>query len=859
MKKKSILRRLIPWLIALAAIAALILFVFVPIYSEKEVTSSREQRLVFAEEPGEPVVIENGDLAFEMDPGTTWFTVTSKRNGKVWYSNPQGRDKDPIARGVNSELLSSTLNLTYMSGGGEVELNSYRYSIANRNFEILRVDDSTVRVNYAIGKIEREYLIPDAITEENFNALIGGLGALDKKKIKAFYTLMDAKALSKASNRDELIEMYDGIETTPMYLLKAETTPENKEKVEGYLQKAGYTQEDYERDQKLLLKKTEKATFYFNASVIYRLEGNDLVVEVPYSEITCDPDHPLIYVSVLPMFGAAGTDQEGFILLPEGSGALIRYNNGKISQPNYYANFYGWDYGMERTEAVSETENAFCVFGMSQENGSFICMIEDASSFGGIYADISERSNSYNYVYSKYNLIHYGRFKLSGRTNELIPMYETEIPDATIVQRYRFLEETEYPDMAEAYGNYLRSRPEFAGETAGPDVPVNVELVGAINKTIPKLGFPVDSVVAVTTFDQAGEILKELKNAGVAGLSVRMTGWSNGGVRQKALSLIRIQKELGGTRGMNNLIETARSENVPLYFDGISCFAYHSGLLERFIPFLHAAKFTTRELIQLYPYDIVTYQQATWNESESFYLVKPRVASGYADRLIRTLADKNAAGVAFRDIGNLLSADYNKKDTVTREQVKAMNVETLKKAKDLGLKISIKEGNDYALPYADLVTDINLSGSGYALLDQSIPFLEIAIHGMKNYTGEAVNLAGDYQNVFLECAEYGAGLNFTFMKKDTDVLLDSAYSCYTGAAYDRWKEDLVPLILRYQTEMAGLNSQRMTGHTELTRDLHRTEYEDGTRVYVNYGHSDAEAEGLTIPARDYLVERGDAE
>ena len=36
MKKKPILLRLLPWIIALLAIAALVIFVFIPIYSEVE-------------------------------------------------------------------------------------------------------------------------------------------------------------------------------------------------------------------------------------------------------------------------------------------------------------------------------------------------------------------------------------------------------------------------------------------------------------------------------------------------------------------------------------------------------------------------------------------------------------------------------------------------------------------------------------------------------------------------------------------------------------------------------------------------------------------------------------------------------
>ena len=56
--KKKIIRRLILWVVALAALAALILFGFVPIYSEKEVSSGREPHLVFYEGDGNNVIIE---------------------------------------------------------------------------------------------------------------------------------------------------------------------------------------------------------------------------------------------------------------------------------------------------------------------------------------------------------------------------------------------------------------------------------------------------------------------------------------------------------------------------------------------------------------------------------------------------------------------------------------------------------------------------------------------------------------------------------------------------------------------------------------------------------------------------------
>ena len=298
----------------------------------------------------------------------------------------------------------------------------------------------------------------------------------------------------------------------------------------------------------------------------------------------------------------------------------------------------------------------------------------------------------------------------------------------------------------------------------------------------------------------------------------------------------------------------AKDKDVMLSLDGISCFAYDSGLFDGFTAFSNAARFTTREQVKLYNYDIVTFQQSDWQES--YYLVRPEYAQKCAGNLIRDLTERGAAGIAFRDLGNLLSADYYVQNTVTREQVKEMNIQTLKDAVDKGLYITIKEGNDYAVPYADMITDMNLTGNPYSIIDARIPFYQIALHGIKDYTGEAINLAGGYQTAMLECAEYGAGLSFSFMKEDTKVLRDTMYSCYTASGYSLWKDIAIPMINRYQEEMRGLNRRMITGHEQLTKDVSVTTYEDGTQVYVNYSDGEYRKGTVTVPARDYLVVRG---
>ena len=171
--------------------------------------------------------------------------------------------------------------------------------------------------------------------------------------------------------------------------------------------------------------------------------------------------------------------------------------------------------------------------------------------------------------------------------------------------------------------------------------------------------------------------------------------------------------------------------------------------------------------------------------------------------------------------------------------------------------MTIKRGYDYALPYADLVTDMNLQGTEYSIIDRNVPFYQIALHGAVDYTGQAINLADDWQEELLRCAEYGAGLNFTFMAKDAQALQDSWYSGYFGASWSAWRDEASALIAAYQRDMAGLNRARIVNHEQPADGVAVTTYEGGRQVLVNYTEADCRLGGVTVPARSYLVTGGD--
>ena len=200
-----------------------------------------------------------------------------------------------------------------------------------------------------------------------------------------------------------------------------------------------------------------------------------------------------------------------------------------------------------------------------------------------------------------------------------------------------------------------------------------------------------------------------------------------------------------------------------------------------------------------------------------------------------------------------LSSDFYRKKTYSRQAVMDLQTKQLKGYADEGKNVMINMGNDYAVPFSSMVTNMDLRGSEYTILDEYVPFFQIAVHGRVNYTGEPINICGNPEEEVLYSAEYGAGLNFSFMKEDSFATQKTLYTEYYGSNYDALKADMLSIYTRYNDELGHTFNQEMTGHKNLTADVSCTEYADGTKVYVNYGYNDYKDGSVLVPARDYKV------
>ena len=848
-KLKSLIGPMIILLLILAAVVTIMLW---PETVEEE--KIIELRGFSGEET--EYVMENDKLKFVMDAATTQFSVTVKETGEVWYSNPQGAAEDPIAFTMEKNKMQSTLLLTYSTiNGVDTLYNNYEHSMTNQLYEVEQGEDY-IRVDYSIGEVEREYIFPIVMTEERYKNYLDNATGSPKNLLSQFYKKYDINKLSRSDEKikDELLERFPLMETTVIYVIRDDTKSGVLTKLEDYFtNELGYTYEEYlvDKAEDHGTKTSDKPVF--NVSMIYRLDGGDLIAEVPYDSFDYVEDRPVYQVSILPYFGAAGTDEEGFLFVPEGGGALINYNNGKIAQNSYYADVYGWDMCIDRDAIVRETRTAFNVFGAAKGDASYICIIEDGATSASVRADISGRNGSYNYVNALFGLLKREQYDVSSKYNGDMFVYEQALPEGeSMVQRYRFVNSNSYVDMAKAYQDYLLETNEALTKKDTAETPVLVEIVGAVDKIKQVLGVPVSRPLTLTTFEEATELVGELKAAGMNELSVKLTGWANGGVKQKMLETIKPVKKLGSEKDLQNLVTTANDLGITVYLDGITDYAIDSDMFDGFIAFIDAARYISKEKAELYEYSTTTY--AKRDDLDEYYLLNAE----QIQKMTKNLTDKTAsygAGVSFANIGKDLSSDYTRKNPTSRENTMKNQMATLETV-SANQQVLINYGNVYAVPYADLVTNMNLSGSQYTILDSLVPFYQLAIHGYVNYTGEALNLTKNVTDEILRSAEYGAGLAFTIMQETPFTLQNTLYTQYFGSEYDACNEDMYATYNRYNSELGHVFNQEMVNHESFTPEVKCTTFEDGTKVYVNYSHADYTTnDGTIVPARDYIVTR----
>ena len=392
---------------------------------------------------------------------------------------------------------------------------------------------------------------------------------------------------------------------------------------------------------------------------------------------------------------------------------------------------------------------------------------------------------------------------------------------------YRYYEAS-WLGMAEAYRDYLIANKvlkKIEAEELTEDIPLYMEVFGAIQTQTTIATIPVNVMTPLTTFEDILTMYNQLFDNGVRNVNFKLTGFANGGMYSTMPSKVKWESKVGGRSGFRKLVKTAKAireedanANLGLYPD---------------FDFAYSQKNTSTDSLNLKKDAIKTIDNryssrriysATKQTYVSFFqlAISPSRYSKFYTKLMKSYGKYDIRTMSVASLGSALNSDFDEDDPYNREDSKDF---TVKAFADLSEKYSLMtdSGNAYTWAYVDHIINADIDSSRYTKSSASVPFIGAVLHGYIRFAGSPLNQEGDPEYTILKSVENGAGMYFILSYRNTSELKEDPYlSKYYSIDYSIWKEDLISYYNTLNDLLRDVQTKVIIDHKFLNYDEYGT-------------------------------------
>lgn len=784
---------------------------------------------------------ENDNLKLYADTETAIVAVYDKRTGETIYSNPVDADNDKTANKANKNYLKSQFLLDYYNAGLTTSTyDSYSMSVALGNVTAAAIDGG-VAFTYEVGVDAIQYIVPYYLPEERYNELYEQLDAQAQKSAGIVY--------EKREDGYYISELGEG-RTREIARLSKSFTELGVTKAE-YIEMLDHAGRELAE------------VLGFTVVLEWKLGEDYVEATIPAGSIQERGGGMVYRIQLLSYMAAAGDEESGYIVVPNGSGSLIRFNNGKTTAPVYSQYVYEMD-KLDDTYTRTQTLQSvrLPLWGIMREETGVLATIEKGSALASISADISGRNNSYNNAYASFTLRGAEQLSLFGAgENADMPVVEDNYYAEDLTVRYTLLtaENQGYSGLANYYRQRLMDEGTLTAKTEGGDIPFYYDIIGGVKETTHFLGIQYLRINTMTTFDEAEAIAQRLNKAGIKHQVMNFQGWMNGGYYHDVVNKVSILRQLGGQERLENLNSAMARLGGELYAD--VAFQKVTEISKRY----NVAQETSRYYGAGYAASYGVLNPAnlritsSLNYTENIYnLLSPKYLDYYVTHFLDATENLAISGISLRDLGNELHADKRRTEVVDREQALMVVKAELDKIGQSNKNVMVSAANVYAFKGAKHIIDAPATSTEYVIVDETIPLYEMILHGCVDYAGQAMNTVvnSDDQQKLLQMVEYGMSPRYTFTDSEASDMKYTALNRLYATTVDNWIDEAAANYQYLNGALSSVSNAQMIQHDRLSDTLVRVTYSNGVVIYINYSSEAAQADGLTIPACAYLLAGG---
>ena len=777
-------------------------------------------------------------------------------SGQILFSNPWdvAQTYNKASKNTKPELLSQIL-ISYVDNGQTKYMNSYNDAALRGQIQMKNIKNG-IRVEYTIGEEQTIRLVPRMIERSRFEELIRD--QITDEWIRNKVTSYFSAKFSSTENisKRALLEMqlkYPITKEIDIYVCKQDISARELKQLEGYIKTycTTYTYEDLDADHAQCgYVGSDAAPPLFKMAIEYTITADgDLQASLPANGIRFDESvYKLGDITLLPYMGAGANEYNGYTFVPDGSGALVRYEDVKGLVYNIYGQLYGVDYAYHTISNQHTEVMRWPVFGnvtnmeipytdkvtvvvkdeYIDENGNVVpavtkevtqrmVRVEDMGVFGIITQGESLATlvsahggalHAFNTVHAKFTPRPSDKYNLSESmstadanatwtvesdrkyTGRITVLYKM-LTDAQVAEQKNLTDyySADYMGMVNAYRDYLYGNGTLTTLTdTTDDIPLYLEVFGSMETTERRFSFPVTVDTPLTTFEDIKTMHKELTESGVGRLNFRLVGFANGGMNATVPYKLNWVDVLGGADGFADIVKYASENGIGLYPDFDFAYVTRTELGDG----MSLRKYAVKTIDDRYT-SRRTYDAATQTFTSNFSLcISPSAYEHFYNKFTKNYQKYNPVGISVSTLGTELNSDFDEDEPYNREDSKNFTVEILERIDKEYASVMADGGNAYTLPYVDHIMNMSMDSSNYLKASQAIPFMGMVLHGAKYFAGTPINMEGDVDSAILKAIENGAGLYFTLSYQNTNKLKESKeLSQYYSVSYEIWKEELI--------------------------------------------------------------------
>lgn len=586
---------------------------------------------------------------------------------------------------------------------------------------------------------------------------------------------------------------------------------------------------------------SNEGELYVSVTVIFTLSDGTLNASISCGDIMLSDGYVLETIEMLSFFGAQqDADKNDYIFVPDQSGALIKTgSNDKDEYEIRNYRVYGKDISMgspDNTDGKGTVEFASALvpaYGIKKGDNAFAAIILSGDTISTISSHRKTGETAFDRVGPSFRItdVTYSGSG-NGKTKYVGEAYTGEVNIS-----YRFLtgKSASYVGFASVCREILMREgilPNSDGDL-NEHIPFMVSVQGAALKK------SAHSYKILSTYEQAYDMLAVMKAKSINSITLRYCGVLDGANNQDILSKASPISALGSKNDFSELKQYVTTQKFDMFLD-MSMLSFN-GKSSRY---QNSAENMAGEAIS---FDTENgFSEVAGRKSYKTYAVALSQIESNTLKFLNGSKGMRFDGFCINDAGNILYSDYLGEAHSRSNAVNIISSQALVLSSNH--KMMVEGGYFYLLKNTDYVTDI-AEKTDYPETESyvQIPFVEIVLHGLIDYSLESINLSENPDRAFIKAVEYGAIPSYKWYCSKTDV--EKADSVYY---YENQIDAAAEKYMLADEALGDLRNGKITAHREVQKGVYSTEYNNSTVIYFNYNDKPVTVNAVKVDANSFI-------